>query len=131
MSRLIKCTLCFVVVACLAIVLIQFQTRPTIIWSAQTRSPDGGWLVTATTKQQSGPGTDEVYTEVYLERTAGRRVPMEIFSFTDNPQSIHVQLNWLTTSHLEITYPDFAEVDFQAVRCAGIEISIREHTNAK
>lgn len=39
---------------------------------------------------------------------------------------ITVKMNWLTPSHLEVTYTDNPTVDFQAVKAAGIEISVRE-----
>ena len=103
--------------------------RDATIWSAEAHQPNGQWLAQAHTIQESGPGTDAVYTEVYLERTAGRKRPILILSFSDDPISFHVQMNWLTPSHLEITYADFAEIDFQAIKCGDIDISVREHTN--
>ena len=35
-------------------------------------------------------------------------------------------MNWLTATHLELTYRGDSTLDFQAVRCHGIEISVRE-----
>jgi hypothetical protein len=54
---------------------------------------------------------------------------MEILSFSDGlagPGGMNVGMNWLTPTHLEITYKGHRALDFQAVRCAGIDISVRD-----
>lgn len=45
--------------------------------------------------------------------------------------SIEPKVNWLTPSHLEITYRQPASIDFQAIKCAGIEISVRDLSTGK
>ena len=38
-------------------------------------------------------------------------------------------MNWLTPSHLEVTYKQPAEIDFQAIKCGGVEISVQDVSN--
>jgi hypothetical protein len=37
--------------------------------------------------------------------------------------------NWLTPKHLDLTYKGRRTLDFQAVKCAGIDISLRSLSN--
>jgi hypothetical protein len=97
-------------------------------WSAEARSPDGKMIATAKTFENSGFGTGGGGTVVYLNWTTGSQLPMEILSFSDGPAGpggMNVGMNWLTPTHLEITYKGHRTLDFQAVKCAGIDISVR------
>ena len=42
-----------------------------------------------------------------------------------HPLILNVQMNWLTPAHLEVVYQK-ATVNFQAVRLAGVTITVRE-----
>jgi hypothetical protein len=42
------------------------------------------------------------------------------------PSEANVKMIWLTPSHLEMAYNTHADINFQAVKCAGIDISVRE-----
>src|SRR5580704_7314722 len=99
-----------------------------VIWSAESRSPDGHWLALASTEQFGGPGTAAVETTVYLKQDS--RDPVEILGLSNEgayPSGItNVAMNWLDPSHLELTYKGHATVDFQVVKCAGIDISLRD-----
>jgi hypothetical protein len=35
-------------------------------------------------------------------------------------------MNWLTPTHLELTYKGRRTLDFEAVKCHGVDISVRE-----
>ena len=96
---------------------------PKRIWSAEARSPDGHWVASARTDQYSGPGNAGLYTTVELRRTSGQKSPMEILLLDYQK---NVKMIWLTPSHLEMAYNTHADIDFQAVKCAGIDISVRE-----
>lgn len=99
------------------------------IWSAKAPSPDGHWVAIANTDQQSGPGTDGIYTVVSLKRINDSRPPTQILLFSHNEESnahtIDMRIHWLTSSHLNVTYNGRATLDFQAIKCSGIDISVQ------
>jgi len=39
---------------------------------------------------------------------------------------ITLKMNWLTSPHLEVAYTEHATLDFQVVKSAGIDISVRD-----
>lgn len=96
------------------------------IWSTESRSPDGGWVATAKTDQYGGPGTAGIISTVSLRQVKGRQDKIEILQLSQNASSIDLKLNWLTSSHLEITFKQPASIDFQAIKCGGIDISVRD-----
>jgi hypothetical protein len=102
----------------------------TTIWSADSTSPDHRWVSSASTKQWSGPGNAYVATSVYLKRPDGSKPPIEILEFANDsayPAGItSVDMTWLTPSHLELGHKGHASLNFQAVKCAGIDISVRD-----
>ncbi len=69
-----------------------------------------------------GPAT----TLVYLKGTAGSQKAMLIFSFSGGPlDSMQVEMSWLSPRHLEVRYGGQHTIDFEAVRYAGVDISVR------
>jgi hypothetical protein len=100
-----------------------------IIWKAEARSPNGQWLATAETDQQSGFGTDGATTVVYLRPVNGSRPPVQILSFSQNEHAqtslIDLNLKWVDETHLDVSYKEQPNLDFQAVKYAGIDISVR------
>jgi hypothetical protein len=99
------------------------------IWSAEARSPDGTMVASARAVAQSGFGTGYIGTTVYLSWTKGSQSPMEILGLSDEseaPEATRVGMKWLTTTHLELTYQSPQTVYFQAVKYAGIDISVRD-----
>lgn len=96
------------------------------IWSTESRSPDGQWRAIARTDQYSGPGNAALLTTVYLKATKGRKDEIQVLLFMQNAKSIDLKMNWPTPSHLEVTYKQPAEIDFQAIKCAGVDISVRD-----
>ncbi|MGB6679567.1 MAG: hypothetical protein WBE44_22925 [Terriglobales bacterium] len=111
----------------IGVCIVLSSCNPKTTWSVEVPSPDGSWIASARTDQYSGPGNAGLYTGVYLRRTRGQKDPMEILLLDQQETGpITVKMNWLTPSHLEVTYTDNPTVDFQAVKAAGIEISVRE-----
>jgi hypothetical protein len=69
-----------------------------------------------------GPAT----TRVYLKETTGSQKAMLIFSFSEGPvDGMQVKMAWLSPTQLELTYEGQHTIDFQAVKCAGVDISVR------
>ncbi len=103
-----------------------------VIWSAESRSPDGYWLVTATEKQGGGFGNAYDSTSVYLKQIKSSRPPVEILEFSvgslaSQSGKLNLTMKWGTPSHLDVTYNGHAAtLDFQVVKCAGIDISARD-----
>lgn len=105
---------------------------PKVNWSVESRSPDGKMIATARTIQTSGIGTGNPGTFVYLNWTKGSQSPTIILAFHDGPDEpggMNVGMNWLTPTHLELTYKGRRAFDFQAVRCDGVDISVRDLSN--
>jgi hypothetical protein len=101
----------------------------TTIWSAESISPDGNWQATAHTEQTSGPGNAWIETRVSLKRTHVSESPREILSFNNEsvwPNGVtNVEMRWVTPSHLEVGYKGHASLDWQVVKFAGLDISVR------
>jgi hypothetical protein len=104
------------------------------IWSAEARSPDGYWLASGRTEQHAGPGNAGVYTSVYLKRTNDSKSPEEVLGFSFDSAypsgTSNVKMNWVTPSHLDVTYNGHADLYFQVVKYAGIVISVRDLSGA-
>lgn len=50
---------------------------------------------------------------------------LELADASDAPVDTHVDMNWLTPTHLELTYKGNQTVVFQAVKWADIDITVR------
>lgn len=102
---------------------------PTTTWSGEACSSDGIWLAVARSEQWSGPGNTYDATTVHLKRLKGSRRPMEVLEFSHQYATMNLKMEWKTPTHLHVTYGesatpgDHVSLDFQAVKCAGIEIS--------
>ncbi len=98
-------------------------------WSAEAKSPDGKFVATARTLAPGGWGTGSPpETSVDLNWTTGSQGSAEILAFipeSDEPDSMSVGMNWLTPMHLELTYKGHPTFDFQAVKCRGVDITVR------
>ena len=44
---------------------------------------------------------------------------------SEAPGATNVEMKWLTPTHLELTYKGHRTLDFQAVKCYGIDITVR------
>jgi hypothetical protein len=99
------------------------------VWYAESKSPDGKMIATARTYDQSGFGTGWIQTTVNLNWTYGSQPPTMILAFSDGPSEpggMNVTMTWLTATHLELTYKGRRPIDFQAVKCDGVDISVRD-----
>jgi hypothetical protein len=98
-------------------------------WSAEAQSPDGKMIARAQTIVNSGFGTGGYASIVSLNWTKGSQNPVNILIFTDAPAEPEntsvVEMKWLTPTHLELTYKGHRTIGFQAVKCDGIDISVR------
>ena len=86
-------------------------------------------VVQGRTIEPSGIGTGNIGTFVYLNWTRGSQSPTIILAFldeSDEPGDKSVGVNWLSSSHLELTYEGPRTIDFQAVKAHGIDITVRE-----
>ena len=101
-------------------------------WSAEARSPDGLWLATARSQQWGGPGTAYDATTVYLKSIKGPQPPAQVMLFSHQFATMNLTMKWVTPKHLEVMYGpsanpgDHVSLDFQAVKCGGVDISVRE-----
>ena len=97
-----------------------------VIWTIKEKSPDGLWLAIANVRQFSGPGQAGLYTEVNLARVGEEKDPMQVILLNTGAVSEpHVDLHWLANRHLEVVYYGNPGIDFQAIRSAGLDISLR------
>lgn len=95
---------------------------------AESRSPDGKMVAQARVPQPSGIGTGNIGTFVDLNLTNGSQDPVTILSFdggSDYPGDKTVGMNWLSPTHLEVTYKGPRTLDFEAIKCHGVDITIR------
>jgi hypothetical protein len=86
-------------------------------------------LARASTVAQSGFGTGAITTVVSLNWTQSSQRPREILvlsgEFEKPLDEVSVEMNWLTATHLELTYKGHRTIAFQAVKWNGVEISVR------
>jgi hypothetical protein len=103
------------------------------IWSAEVRYPDGSMLASGCTIANSGFGTGYIWTAVYLNGAKSSQPPIEILELTDEVEKpsdeISVEMTWLTPTHLELTYKGHRTLYFQAIKWAGVDISVRDLLN--
>ena len=99
-----------------------------IIWSGESQSPDRHFVASAHTVPYGGLGTVAAQTTVYLKQRGQSPVWILGLSYESvYPLGITaVDMTWITPSHLSITYEGHATIDFQAVKCAGVEITIEK-----
>ena len=63
---------------------------------------------------------------VRLKRSAGPTEEITILSFSNESQVADLKMDWTDSTHLTVSYPSYAAIDFQAIKCAGINISVVE-----
>jgi hypothetical protein len=111
------------------------REAPTANWSAQARSPDGTWLAIARSEQGGGIGGAYDVTTVSLRRFNGSQPPAQVLLFSHEYATMNLKMEWLTPTRLNVTYGpsarpgDHVDLNFQAVKCAGVEISVRDLSN--
>jgi hypothetical protein len=102
--------------------------RSTPVWSGEVKSPDGKMIATASTFQDQGFLAGEAQTTVYLNWSVGSQSKTLIMAYSDGPtaKDMDVDMKWITPTHLELSYKGQRSLDFQAVKCNGIAITIRD-----
>jgi hypothetical protein len=96
------------------------------IRTAESNSPDGKWIASVQTDQYGGAGTAGLQSDVTFRRAVGDKAKTEVLLLSQQTPSVNLRLTWLTSSHLEITYDRPVEIDFQAIRFGGVEITVRD-----
>lgn len=101
---------------------------PNAVWQTQARSPDSVVVATARSLPGRGRGNSSATTIVYLQR--GSQDSVEVLNFDNSYGAMWLQMKWLTARHLEVSYGpttsrDIISIDFQAVKVADVEISLR------
>jgi hypothetical protein len=124
---LIALSICISVLGCKGLILrLGLDASPRTAWSVESRSPDGKMVATARAEETSGIGTGNPGTSVYLNWTTGSQPPnIILFLVPDQSGAIKVGMKWLDPTHLELTYSGHAIVDFEAVKCHSVDISLR------
>jgi hypothetical protein len=100
---------------------------PETTWSVQVPSPDGAWIAEGRESQYSGPGNAAIVAGVYLRRTSSWRRGEPILNFFENEQrEVGITIEWLNPSHLRIELSQRADIYFQVIKYAGIDVSVAE-----
>ena len=116
------------IAACVLLLSLPACKSYVVTYEETVKSPDGEWIAFANTKEYGAfPGTAHIDTMVYLKWINNR--PVEILSFANDvaypPGITRVQMKWVTPSHLDVKYDSHnARVDFQAISCADINITL-------
>jgi hypothetical protein len=120
--------------------LLEIGCAAPTVWHAEFPSPDGHWIAIAETVQNGGFGTASIDTTVSLKLTHSSNASMMVLAFAcmgpvprpytlDNVANaggtINLQINWLTQSHLDVTYSGHPDVYLQTVKLWGAHISLR------
>ncbi len=123
---------CLLAIACV-------KKEDFIVWKSELKSPDGMWVASADTVQNGGFGSAHIDTSVYLKQAASQQPAIQVLGFScdgrvphpyvlDNVANrggtIKLALRWMTPTHLHVTYEGHADIQFQAVRIAGIEMTL-------
>jgi len=109
------------------------------VWKADYPAPDGSYIATADTVQNGGLGSGGIETSVYVAQTGHSDQITQIVGFScDGPISrpyvldnvanagggIDLAVNWITPTHLDVTYRGRGEAFFQAVKFGKITITL-------
>jgi hypothetical protein len=137
----------FVTFLCLGVVFTSVTScgnkRDLTVWAAQDPSLDLKWIASADMIQNGGFGFGSISSSVYLARAGSRESPIGVLTFScDGPMprpyvldnvankggSIGLTMKWITPSHLHVVYEDHPQLAFQAVKLAGIDITIENRS---
>ena len=84
----------------------------------------------ASTIQNSGFGTGDVETGVYLKWASTTQHPTMILGFSNEsayPLGVTgVKMKWITNNHLDVAYGPGAKLNFQAIKAGGVEITVHQ-----
>lgn len=120
--------------------LLELNCAAPTVWKAEAPSPDAHWIAIARTVQSGGPGNAWIITSVSLQQASASPQPVSVLEFScqgpvprpyvlDNVANaggtINLTMRWVTPTHLEVSYSGNPDLYFQAVKYAGIDISVR------
>lgn len=94
------------------------------VWSTRTLSPDNQWIASAETKRYGGFGSAGIQSTVTLQRQNGPDERLPVLQLSQDQINVQLTLRWLSPAQLDISYEGRASVDFQAVKCGGITITL-------
>lgn len=121
--------LCMVVVLCAQ---LSSCNGVTTVWSAESKSPSGQFIAEAHTVTIGGFGTAAPpVTSVYLRFARHSPWPPFLILAFANPTAdpigvTAVKMVWITKSHLDVTYKKPAFLTFQAIKAAGVQITVHQ-----
>ncbi len=125
MNRVFACTVSTLLLALSCSALPGCAPNPQVIWSTTAPSPDGLWVASVQTKMWSGPGIGTVGSMAYLARSSEADKTIEILTYREGANIVHPELKWQSPKELLILIPADTSVDFQAIKCAGIAITLQ------
>jgi len=100
------------------------------VWSVEARSPDGKWIASGRAIRHSGPGNAAIETNVYLAPAKSPGEETQVLGYFDNyppgKGGVTFTMTWRTPSHLEVVFSRRPDLVFQAVRYAGIDVSVKD-----
>ena len=99
---------------------------PTTTWSAETRSPDDKWLALARSERGGAYGGDYDITSITLKQIGGSQTPVEVLRFSQNYPTMYIKMDWVTPTHLNVTYGSHAQLGHRVSTLAGIEITVKD-----
>lgn len=103
-----------------------------IIWATEVKSPDGHLIASAHTEQFGGLGTAAVFTSVFLKQSSSSKKPVEVLTLSNSsayPVGItSVIMSWQSPSQLQVAYKGDATIEFQAIKCLGVEVSVHHES---
>ena len=117
-----------------------FGCNAPTVWHAELPSPDGKWIAIAETQQAGGFGTAAIPTTISLKGTKISNAPQLVLGFScegpvprpytlDNVANvggtIDLKMQWVTPTHLDVTYRGHPDVYLQTVKLWGVDISLR------
>jgi len=110
------------------------------VWHEELPSPDGKWIAIAETQQGGGFGTAAILTTISLKGTKISNAPQVVLGFScDGPVprpytldnianvggTVDLKMQWVTPTHLDVTYRGHPDVYLQTVKLWGTDISLR------
>jgi hypothetical protein len=105
-----------------------------VTWKASSLSPNGHITAEAKTVENSGFGTGSIYTDVYLRQPEQPPIMILGFDYDSSPNlpEIHkVEMTWKSSDQLEVAYRGHATIDFQAIKCCGVAITVHDISDGK
>ena len=95
----------------------------------EVQSPDNHYTASVFTHINAGFGTGFVWTQVTLKQK-GESKGLDILGFSNNATYrdgvTPLDIRWETPHHLKVSYKGNPTIDFQSIKCAGVEITLEQ-----